>query len=336
MNNCERLVKKLGIVTNPLQLDEQDTFFLFLNEAISRSNLDVFVFDAGDLSDGGIVKVKLVKEPITFETRMKLNGEKVVMRLSDFDLVFLKKDLPIDKSYERLLNNLLMKKIPTVNHPNGILKMGTKAYLEHFPELTPPTFYVNKVRDAIESIKKLGNCVIKKSDSFGGQGVKHIRYNSGRFYGYKGKEEMLLSEEDVSKIIKNFLKDSIDTTVLVVEYFLSAPKRGDKRVVILEGEILGSYIRLPNVKKGVCVCANNGAELCDPTERDREIARTLKPHFKKHGIDLAALDLLMSRGGVEHLSEINVSNPGFCNLDVVHHELNIAKEIVDMLCRKMR
>jgi len=328
-------VKKLGIVTDPLQLDEQDTFFPFVNEAVSRSGLEVFVFDADDFSGGDVVKAKLINKPITFKTRARLNNGRVIMKLSDFDLIFLKKDPPIDKYYEHLLKSLLAKKIPTLNHPKGILKMGTKAYLKHFPQLTPKTFYANKVRKALKSIKKLGNCVIKQSDSSGGRGVKHIRYSSGQFYGCRCRQEVVMSKEDVSKIIAKYLRNSRDKTVLIVEYFLSAPKRGDKRVVVLEGDVLGSYIRLPNAKEGICVCANSGAKLCDPTESDRRMVRMLKPYFKKNGIELAALDLLMSREGVEHLSEINVFNPGFCNLDVVHHELNIAKKVVDMLCRKM-
>jgi len=120
-----------------------------------------------------------------------------------------------------------------------------------------------------------------------------------------------------------------------VEYFISAPKRGDKRIVILEGDILGSYIRLPDVENGMCDGTDNGARLYDPTKRDYEIVKILKPYLKKYGIQLAALDLLVDKAGVEHLSEINVFNPGFCNLDVVHPELNIAKKVVDMLCAKM-
>lgn len=335
MNNCKRLIKRLGIVTNPLQLDKQDTFFLFLNEAVSRDNLEVFVFDADDLSRDGFVEASLVNEVVTFETRSKLDPKRVIVKLEDFDLVFLKKDPPIDKCYERLLNALLAKKIPTVNHPKGLLKMGTKAYLKHFPELTPKTFYANRVSDALKAIKKLGNCVMKQSDSYGGKGVTHIRYKLDQFYGYKGEREILLSEDDVLDMIKEYLKHSRDKTILIVEYFLSAPKRGDKRVVVLEGEILGSYIRLPDLDNGICVCANNGAKLCDPTENDRKMVKILKPHFKKNGIELAALDLLVSKSGVEHLSEINILDPGFCNLGVVHPELNIAKKIVDMLCRKM-
>jgi hypothetical protein len=83
------------------------------------------------------------------------------------------------------------------------------------------------------------------------------------------------------------------------------------------------------------VCANNGAKLYDPTKRDYEIAKILQPYFKKNGIYLAALDLLVNKAGVEHLSEINIVNPGFCNLDVMHPELDVAKKVIDMLCMKM-
>lgn len=336
MTSKNKFVRKLGIVTSPLQLDEQDTFFLFVNEAISRPGLEVFVFDAVDLTDDGEVMVTEISRPISFKTRASLGRERVVMKLSDFDMVFLKKDPPIDEFYKNLLKRLVEEKIPAVNKPVGLLKMGSKAYLKHFPLLTPRTFYIHKAKDAVKYLKIIGNCVIKKSDSSGGKGVSHIRYKFGAFYGYRSKKEVVLAEAEVIKIVENYLENSIDNTVLVVEYFLSAPERGDKRVVILDGNILGSYIRLPNLKTGLCVCGNNGAKLCDPTKRDKEIVKMLRPHLKKYGIELAALDLLISKDGMEHLSEINVFNPGFCNLDVVHPELNVAKKIIDMLCRMMR
>ncbi|MBU1018815.1 MAG: hypothetical protein ABII07_01830 [Patescibacteria group bacterium] len=331
----EGATKRLGIVTSLLELDEQDTFFMFVNEAISRTNLEVFVFDADDLSKDDSVFAKRIDRPVTYEKRRDLGERKVMMEIDDFDLVFLKKDPPIDASYEYLLKTLLKKGITTVNHAGGVLKMGTKSYLENFPELTPKTFYSKTIKKTLESIKSVGNSMIKKSDSSGGRGVRHIRYNSGNFYRYRHGKEILLSEEELSLIIKKYLEDSLDKTILIVEYLLSASKRGDKRVVILDGEILGSYIRLPDVKTGVCDCLDNGAKFCDPNEADHDITKVLRPHLKNHGIGLAALDLLVGKDGVEYLSEINVFNPGFCNLDVVHPELNIKKKIVDMLCRKL-
>lgn len=335
MKNERIVVKKLGIVTNPSQLDEQDTFFLFVNEAITRKDLEVYIFDADDVSSNNMVRTKLIKGPIHFKSRSRLDRKTTIMNLGDFDLIFLKKNPNIDREYKHLLNELLIKKIPTVNRPKGILKMGSKAYLKNFPQITPKTFYANKVNDALGFIKKIGNCVIKQSDSYGGKGVEHIRFKLNQFYGYEGKKEILLSEAAVSKIISKYLSNSRDKTLLVVEYFMSASKRGDKRIVILEGNVLGSYIRLPDVENGMCDGTDNGARLYDPTKRDYEIVKTLQPYLKKYGIQLAALDLLVNKAGVEHLSEINVFNPGFCNLDVVHPELNIAKKVIDMVCRKM-
>ncbi len=325
----------MGIVTNLSQLDEQDTFFLFVNEAISRPNLKVFVFEACDLDKNDFLEAKQITERVSFKSRAKLQDKKAIMSLTDFDMIFLKKDPPITKNYERLLNRLIAKKVPTVNKPQGLFKMGTKTYLKNFPKLTPRTYYANTVSDALKFIKKIGNCMIKKSDSSGGYGVKHVYSKAGLFYEFKHRKKTLMSKENLSEIIDKYIKNSVDKTILVVEYLLSAPKRGDKRVVILEGEILGSYIRLPDKEEGVCVCGNNGAALCPPSKDDIKMVKTLKPHLIKNGIELAALDLLMCKDGLDHLSEINVFNPGFCNLDVVHNKLNIGKRIVDMLCRKM-
>lgn len=328
-------MKKLAIVTNPLQLDEQDTFFLFVNEAITRTDLEVYIFDADDILSQNRVRTKLINNPIHYKSRTRLDKKLTIMNLSDFDLIFLKKNPPINKDYKSLIEKLIIKKIPTVNCSSGIKNMGSKAYLRNFTQIIPKTFFANNIKEALKYIKKIGNCVIKQSDSYGGKGVDHIHFKFNKFYGYKGKKEILLSEIAVHKIIDNYLNLSKDKTLLVVEYFMSAPKRGDKRIVILEGDILGSYIRLPDSENGMCNGTDNGARLYKPTKRDYEIVKILKPHFKKNGIQLAALDLLVNKAGVEHLSEINVFNPGFCNLDVVHPELNIAKKVVDMLCLKM-
>lgn len=329
------LVRKLGIVTNLSQLDEQDTFFLFVNEAIGRANLEVYVFDAKDVFGENMVRTKCIRKPIHFESKNRMDKKDTVLNLNEFDIIFLKKNPPLDKDYKTLLKKLFINKIPTVNHPEGMLKMGSKAYLKNFPHITPHTFFANKVIDALEYIKIMGNCVIKQSDSCGGKGVEHIKYERNKFFGYKGRKEILLTEKVVSSIIIKFLERSKDTTVLIVEYFLSAPKRGDKRIVILEGNILGSYIRLPDAENGMCNGADNGAKCYDPTKRDIEIVKILQPYLEINGIQLAALDLLVNKTGVEYLSEINVYNPGFCNLDVVHPELNIAKKVTDMLCAHM-
>lgn len=335
MKKKQILVRKLGIVTNPSQLDEQDTFFLFVNEAIKRTGLEVYIFDVDDVLIKNRVRTKLIKSPINFKSRTRLHKKTTIMNLCDFDLVFLKKNPPVDRDYKILLEKLFLKKIPTVNDSKGIQKMGSKAYLKYFSKITPNTYFANGVQEALRFIKKIGNCVIKQSDSYGGKGVDHIHFKFGKFYGYKGKKEILLSETSVKKIIKKYLNLSKDKTLLVVEYFVSAPKRGDKRIVILEGNVLGSYIRLPDAENGMCDGTDNGAKFYDPTKRDYEIVKMIKPHLEKNGIQLAALDLLVNKAGVEHLSEINVFNPGFCNLDVVQPELNIGKKIVDMLCVKM-
>jgi glutathione synthase len=334
MSKKQILVRKLGIVTNPSELDDQDTFFLFVNEAIKRAGLDVYVFDANDVSSNNVVQTKLIKGPIYLESKGQLDTKTTVMNLSDFDLIFLKKNPPMDKDCSKLLEKLSKEKIPTVNHPRGIVKMGSKAYLKHFPQITPNTLFATTVQDALKFIKKIGNCVIKQSDSYGGKGVKHIQFKYNKFYEFKKNKRVSLSELAVSKIIKKYLDLSQDKILLIVEYYVSAPKRGDKRIVILEGDILGSYIRVPDAESGICGC-NNGSRFYDPTQRDYDIVKILRPYLKKNGIQLAGLDLLVSKKGIEHLSEINVVNPGFYNLDVVNPGLNIAKKIVDMLYANM-
>lgn len=336
MREAKKPPKRLAFVADPSQLDEQDTFFPFVNEALSRKEWEVYTFDVPDFSGNHAVQAKPLRKPVSFSSRASLTRGKRCMSLSDFDLFLLKKDPPIDAHYKRFLTALTSEKIPVINDPRGLLKMGTKVYLKHFSRITPKTFFAGEVNQALKCIKKMGNIVLKQSDSYGGKGVSHFHFRQGRYYAYSGNEEVPISEEAVSRVIGRYLENSGDKMVLIVEFLPSAPKRGDKRVVVLEGRILGSYLRLPDAESGMCVCANNGARRLEPTRRDREIVKILKPHFKKNGIALAALDLLTDEEGLEYLSEINVVNPGFCNLDVLHPELRVAKRVVDMLSKEVR
>lgn len=338
MNKINNANKVMGIVAHVSELDEQDTFFLFVNEAICRPNLEVYVFDTNSiLPDGKSVKAKKITSPIYYESRKKLEGQKQKININKFDVIFLKKNPPIDKDCIRFFEWIKKRKVPTVNSIDGMLKIGTKAYLKHFSKVTAKTFYTNTVSSAVNGMKKMGDCVIKQSDSYGGIGVLHMEYLKGKFYKYDGKTKKEIEENKLKKIIQKSLSESRDNTLLVVEYLKSAPKRGDKRVVILDGKrILGSYIRLPDKDKGICVWANNGAKRCSPTKRDYKILKIIGGHLQKNGIGLAALDLLVGEDGIEYLSEINVVNPGFCNLDVTNPHLKVAKQVIDMVLKRVR
>ncbi|MFH0820693.1 MAG: hypothetical protein V1908_02855 [Candidatus Peregrinibacteria bacterium] len=326
----------LGIVTNARALDPEDTFFLFANEAIARPYLRVYTFDVEDVDlKRGVVHAKRITSPISYTTRRTLLKKNEALPLVNFNGLFLKKDPPLDANFLRFLKFLNHKRIPTVNSPQGILTMGTKAYLKHFSSITPKTSYVHRVSQALKAIRSLKNCVVKQSDSYGGQGVTHVSYEAGQYYFYHGSRRRPIALTRISHQIKKALSQSRDHTLLVVRYLPSAPVRGDRRVVVLGGRILGVYIRLPDPKKGVCVCANQGAKRCNPTAQDRAIVRIIKPHLKKHGIVLAALDLLADDSGRECLSEINVVNPGFLSLHKTHPEYNVAKQVIDSVERQL-
>ncbi|MBI5412457.1 hypothetical protein HZA43_04820 [Candidatus Peregrinibacteria bacterium] len=328
--------KQLGFVADPETLDEQDTFFLFVNEALRRPHLALYVFDIGDVDwKRKASRVHAITRSVSHGARRTLLTKKQWMPLKNFDGLFLKKDPPLNAEFIRFLKFLKKERIHAVNDPEGILAMGTKAYLSHFKRIIPETFFTHDVESARAAIIHLKDAVLKQSDSYGGRAVMRVSCERNTFYDYHGSAKRRRTQKQIDQKIQHFLKSSRDRTLLIVRYLPGAPVRGDKRVVVLDGTILGSYIRLPDPKSGVCVCANQGARQSDPTARDQEIVQTIAPHLKKHGIALAALDLLADEQGVERLSEINVVNPGFCNLHVVHPEYDVAKQVIDMIERRL-
>lgn len=332
------MTKKIGIITKSDTLKERDTIFLLANEAIQRPHLEVYAFDSADLSEDRttIATTKRITCPLSHERPSEVDSRGLVQSLLEFDAILLRKDIPVDASFQRLLETLaqIEDQVPVINSPKGIFKMGTKAYLENFPTITPPTFYTHNLPDTLHAVKELGDCIVKQSDGYGGQEVSHFSYQNRKYFTYEGKHKSPAPQEEIEKIIDQYLKNSRDHTLLVVKFLKSAAERGDKRSVILEGEkILGTYLCYVNPKTGFSCCGHVGKRYL-PDKRDYEILEVIGPHLKENGIALAGLDQL-SDGGVEMLSEINVINPGFYSLHWLHPELKVPETIIDLIEGKM-
>jgi glutathione synthase len=93
---------------------------------------------------------------------------------------------------------------------------------------------------------------------------------------------------------------------IVVQRYLIAADEGEKRLLWLDGDLIGGYLRRraegefrQNLKQGGI------AEPTQVTERDRRVARSVNAALARAGVRFAGLDVI---GG--HLVEVNALNPG--------------------------
>lgn len=260
--------KKIAFVADaPEKFDPDAETTLFLMREVKRRGGEVFLCQPHDL---------FLKQG---ECWADFNGEK--MALKKLDAVFLRKDPPFDQAYLYHLWLLAKesKRVPMINAPEAILNYNEKLSPLDFP-FTPKTWVGSRadlLRDWGHSFKN--GVVIKPLNDAGGRGVRLLRP-------------------------KDFARLQLKETMVAQEYLPEA-KKGDVRILLWNGKILGSFRRIP--KKGEFRANLHAGGRFAPhrmTAPQEKIARHLGKWCKRRGLYFVGLDLIGNK-----VTEINVTSP---------------------------
>ena len=232
------------------------------------------------------------------------------MPLDSFNLIFARKDPPVNEEFHTYLEILkiasLNSKLRIINSPYGIAQTNEKLCTFNFPELIPKTIVTSTKETAKEFIKRHKTVVIKPINNKGGNGVCLIK-----------------DGEDLDSILDENL--STFHTIILQEY-LPEITTGDKRILILNGEILGGIYRIPKTGEFLSHISRGASyKKLDLSNRDKYICEQIIPFLLKNGLYFVGIDIIG-----DYLIEINLTCPsniievGECN------ERNIAKEIIDI------
>jgi len=216
-------------------------------------------------------------------------GEASVVDLGSVDVVLLRQDPPFDLAYvttTHLLERIHPKTL-VVNDPRSVRDAPEKLFVMDFPELMPPTL-VARDRDAIEAFRiEHGEVVMKPLYGFGGAAVFKVGVLDPNF---------------------GSLFDLFTATLRepwVIQKFLPAVSRGDKRIILVDGEAMGAVNRVPasddirsNMVRG------GAAQETELTPREREICARIGPELKRRGLLFVGIDVIDG-----YLTEINVTSP---------------------------
>jgi glutathione synthase len=220
-----------------------------------------------------------------------------VVNPQDYDLIWLRLPPPLSPSLLDYLEATFADCV-VINDPAGIRITGSKAFLLHFPELCAPMRICRSVSD-IESFKNQFPIVLKPFREYGGKGI--VRIDGDRVW--EGKQET-----SFAAFADRLPAGELD--YLGVK-FLQNVDQGDKRIIVVNGEILGASLRLPPPDSWLCNVAMGGSS--NPTEPDadeREIVRRIHPELSRLGIVMYGLDTLVGDSGRRVLSEINTTSIG--------------------------
>ncbi|WP_292528497.1 glutathione synthase [Methylocystis sp.] len=216
-------------------------------------------------------------------------GEATELELGAMDVVLLRQDPPFDLAYITSTHFLerLAPKTLVVNDPAHVRNAPEKIFVMEFSDLMPPTL-ITRDRAAIERFRaKHGEIVMKP------------------LYGHGGAAVFKVGRRD-----PNFgsLFDMFATTFRepwVVQRFLPEIVKGDKRILLIDGEAMGAINRIPADDDIRSNLVRGGAPAASELDtREKEICARLAPELKRRGLVFVGIDVIDG-----WLTEINVTSP---------------------------
>lgn len=269
---------------------EGDSSFRIALEAQDRGH-EVFVYTPDKLAfrEGRVLaqaqaaKLRRVKgDHVTL-------GPKTEIDLSTLDVVWLRQDPPFDMGYITTTHILDMIHPGTlvVNDPFWVRNYPEKLLVLRFPDLTPPTMIARDL-ETIRAFKaEHGDVILKPLYGNGGAGVFRLDRN----------------DRNLASLHELF--SGINREPLIVQKYLPAVTKGDKRIILVNGEPIGAINRVPaegETRSNMHV--GGRAEKVDLTDRDREICAAIGPLLREKGQIFVGIDVIG-----DWLTEINLTSP---------------------------
>lgn len=217
----------------------------------------------------------------------------------DYDLVLMRLPRPISDAFLFWLEEVFKHAI-IINKPEGIIATSNKKFLLRFPELCPNMRLCNSIEDIKEEVSK-HPIVLKPLKEYGGRGILKIDSNTvDDGYGSYHSDQYL--EE---------LKDQISKEGMLSMKYLKNVVEGDKRIIVVGGEILAASLRLPAEGSWLCNVAQGGSsKYTEVTAQEEQIVKALTPTLIQYGILIFGVDTLVNDNGLRILSEVNTMSIG--------------------------
>jgi len=308
---------KIAIQMDPIEpIDiNADSTFRIMEEAQARGHElfyytpDQLAFEEGEVTATGW-HVTVRREVGNHFTK----GEKTKILLSDWDVVWLRQDPPFDMGYITTTHILDMVHPDTlvVNDPQWVRNYPEKLLVLSFPDLTPPTTIARDL-EILKAFKEKHKDIILKP-----------------LYGNGGAGVFRLGPDDKNLASLHELFSGINNEPLIAQKFLPDVSKGDKRVILIDGEPVGAINRVPakgETRSNMHVGGRPEKVALDA--RDLEICAAIGPLLKEKGQVFVGIDVI---GG--NLTEINVTSPtGIQELERFDG-INVAEKIWEAIERK--
>jgi glutathione synthase len=280
----------LFIIDPPQQLNPATDTTLAIMHASWKRGWQVFACTIADLHLDGDIPLASVR-PVAFPNGLGLfsAGKRQKLILADCQAIYMRKDPPVDIFY--LHATYILDRLPAqvlqINPARALAGLCEKLIPLAFPGLLPESL-VTACADRLEEfLDRHGRIVVKPLDDCSGRGIIVLERQSAE------RQQLL---QQVTANGRRFVQG---------ERYLPEVTEGDKRVLLLGGEILGWVRRVPAAGEFRSnVNAGGHCEPCLLNDTDRAICARLGPWLREQKIVLAGVDIVG-----EHVLEVNITSP---------------------------
>ncbi len=209
--------------------------------------------------------------------------------LIEMDVILMRQDPPFDMAYITATHVLehVSGKVLVVNDPASVRNAPEKLFATHFAGLMPPTL-VSSDREAIVAFRKRHrDIILKPLFGNGGSGVFRVKPD----------------DENFNALLESFA--AFYREPIVVQRYLPEVRKGDKRIILVDGEPVGAVLRVPPKGEARANLHVGGkAVKAKLTSREREICAAIGPTLRDQGLVFVGIDVIG-----DYLTEINVTSP---------------------------
>ena len=273
---------------HPSKLNPVSDTSIFLANEAQNKNYKIFYYEPKDLS---IINSKViaagffVKFNYTQKKFFKIL-KKCSLELTKSKFILIRQDPPFNLEYisTTYILDTIKHKVKILNNPTSIRNVSEKLYSAKYQKYMPDTIFSRNINEIKKFFRKNKKVILKPIHSYGGNDIHLLnRFNS--------------------KLIDSFIKKHDH---IMLQKFLPKISKGDKRVFIINGKVLGAISRVP--KKGSIL--SNMSKGAKPVNiklsvNENEISRLIAKDLKKDNIFFAGIDFIDQKLN----GDINVTSP---------------------------
>ena len=289
---------------HPSKLNPKTDTSIFLANEIQNKKYKIFYYDPKNLS---IINSKVVADG--FFIKFNYKSKKIYkilksrrLNLEKCKFILIRQDPPFNLEYisTTYILDTIKNKVRVINDPTSIRDVSEKFYSAKYQEFMPKTIFTQNIVEIKKFFIKNKKVILKPA------------------HNYSGNDIYLLDKFNLT-FVKKFIKKH---NYIICQKYLPKIKKGDKRIFLINGKIVGAISRIPkvgsflsNMSKGAIPI---GTKL---TKIEKRVSKLVAGNLKKKNIFFAGIDFIDQKLN----GDINVTSPTGLKTYYDLTKINLAK-----------